>query len=211
VSNFNQEETLHMKKLVLGLLVSSVASLFTGCGSDDDKGSGSKPSAAQLASGEGCADQSGMGAASDCDTSSYANCLETQCSAQYQGCLGAGYKSGDLSGGRCEEFMNCTLASADPCSATDCVPSDDCTACLSEIANCAFGAACELPECAGGGAATPGASPTSGGGCAALMTCCASLTGTDQTDCNDTMNSLGGLDQACDAALSIYQASGTCQ
>jgi hypothetical protein len=192
-------------------VVSSAAlAVFTGCGGDDDEGGGSKPSAAQLASGEGCADQGGTGAPADCDTSSYAECIENQCSTQYQACLGAGYKSGDLSGGRCEEFMNCALASADPCSPTDCMPSDDCTSCLLEVGNCSLSSACELPECAGGGGAMPGGTP-SGGGCAALMTCCASLDADMQSDCNDTLDSLGGIDQACDAAITIYQASGSCQ
>lgn len=199
-----------MNKLVFGLLISgSSLALFTGCGDDDDEGTGSKPSAAEYASGEACAPE-GQGAAADCDTSDYSECLQTQCEAEYKDCLGNGYASGNFAGGRCKEMLDCVMAAPDPCM-NDCEISDDCTACFGEIATCALGSSCALPECAGGGGPTPG--PTgSGGGCAALDDCCASMQDADQQEqCTQQADAVrAGGDAVCDAALSIYQASGTC-
>jgi hypothetical protein len=200
-----------MNKLVFSLLISSSSlALFTGCGDDDDdEGTGSKPSAAEFASGEACAEE-GAGAPADCDTTEYGECLQMQCEAEYKDCLGNGYASGNFAGGRCKEMMDCAMAAPDPCTA-DCAPSDDCTSCMLEIANCSFGSSCELPECAGGGGSTPSGSTGSGGGCAALDECCASMTGDQQDQCTQQADAVrAGGDAVCDAALSIYQASGTC-
>lgn len=196
-----------MNRLILGL-ISGLSLAFTGCGDDEDDGGGNKPSAAELASGEACM-EGGTGAPADCDVSSYSACVENQCSNQYEACLGAGYKSGNFSGGRCEEYFNCALDSADPCNPPDCTMPEDCLACMGELAACSMSSGCELPECAGGGGPTPMGGPSAGGGCAALMTCCSSLDGDNQSQCETVL----GIDNdlACDQTLSIFQASGTCQ
>lgn len=203
-----------MTKLSSFFCVSLLAVVPFACGDDDDDGGskGTKPTAAQLASGEGCPDESGeMATPADCDVSTYSQCVETQCASNYEACLGSGYKSGSI-GGRCEEFMNCALNSPDPCKATDCAPSDDCAACMFEIASCVLSSSCELPSCATGGEQpSPGDVPGgTGGGCAALMACCNSLSGDDQSTCQSSLDGSMGLDIVCDATLSIYQAAGSC-
>lgn len=198
----------------LGLLTTTLAlalAAFTGCGGDEDDGAGSKPSPAELADGSACMDEGAAGPeASDCDMTEYSECIQETCSAEYEACLGAGYASGNLSGGRCEEFIQCSMDSADPCNPTGCTPSDDCTACFVEIANCGISAACELPECAGGGGPSPSGSVNLEGGCTELEACCASLSGDMATQCEDSVTQLMGIDLACASALSIYQASGSC-
>src|SRR5690349_3053386 len=62
--------------------------------------------------GKGGASSSGGTSATNCDPATaamgdntcpeYVECAQTECASQYQECLGAGYESGDFSGGACE-------------------------------------------------------------------------------------------------------------
>jgi hypothetical protein len=64
-----------------------------------------------------------------------------------------------------------------------------------------------------GGSDSAGGSSSSGGGCDAVRACCAALSGTLATGCNqaaDMAAATGSPAQACAALLSAYQQSGMC-
>jgi hypothetical protein len=78
-------------------------------------------------------------------------CMNAHCSAQTTGCFGAGYATGNFSGGTCSAFLGCIGA----CSCTDvgcltsCIPSSDCQTCQDAVDTCES-ANCQAQETACG-------------------------------------------------------------
>ncbi len=202
---------------LLGLSLLSVC--FAACGDDSggDGGSSDKSSnlsAEELAAG-GCNEDMGMDDSSECDA--YIECAADSCQAEYRECLGEDYESGDFSGGACEEFISCATEADDPCE-NSCTPDQECTNCFISLGQCvSMACAEELEECSG--ASSPSGSPSGeipaefgDATCEDLEACCDSLSGTDQSDCNDQfMQVQAAGDLGCAAALSIYQAAQLCQ
>ena len=215
-----------MRHWIMGGLV-ALLSAAAACGSSDDSGGGgaagsgggnpggtggaaqTPPSGAAL--DPKCGGSSAGGTAQDC-----ADCMTTKCDSAYQACLGAGYKTGNYSGGACQTYMDCVTAC--DCSDSACYEgcsdkigkdmSDPCLSCLvnnlgsCEMANCA--AECGISSGLGG------AGGGSGAGCAALSACCAAL-GADsplKTSCDSVL--AANNDTACSTTYDAWKAAGNC-
>jgi hypothetical protein len=59
-------------------------------------------------------------------------------------------------------------------------------------------------SCSGGTTGDDGDDTSTGTGCAGLMDCCSSLSGTEQTGCNDEVTAADGSDTVCTEAISVY-------
>ena len=201
-----------------------VSALWAGCsgtgGGGSGGGSGSSggdmtimmpPSTMVSTTGQSCSSDAGvmLSAKEQQCVTDYTNCALTQCDSAYQTCLGANYKQGTF-GGACQTFMTCAKTNqCDPCTNTtcsQCTLDDGCKNCIvNTVASCVTNK-CLNPflTCMGYG------NLTMGGGCAALTTCCNSLTGTEKTDCQMAQTQSSGIDQACNALLNTYKTAGKC-
>ena len=193
----------------------------TGDGDGDAAGDGDGD-----ATGDGDGDATGDGDGSlgnACDPSDesgddcpgYVTCVKNKCSAAYKTCLGAGYESGQFSGGTCEDYMNCVSkcnsgGTCDENCAAECTMGSACQTCLAnEVTDCVFNecsaelGACfevDLPDF------------ETGGGCAELEACCASLEGDAKTSCDSLYDSVSATgDVGCGTVLSTYIYSGQCE
>ncbi len=211
-------------RAIRGLLVLSLSVVACG-GSDDSGGGGTGGSGAGNPGGAGGSSQTPGGAALDpkCGGSGAGgtaqdcvNCMTTKCDSAYQVCLGAGYKTGNFSGGACQTYMDCVTtcdcsdsACYDGCS--DKLGSDMSDPCLSCLVNDL--GSCEMSNCAaecGISSGLGGAGGGSGAGCAALSACCAAL-GADspmKPSCDSVLAS--NNDTACSSAYDTWKAGGIC-
>jgi hypothetical protein len=74
-------------------------------------------------------------------------CVEGACTTAYTKCFGAGYRSGDYTGGVCKEGLECLARSAVACQA-DCSPTPTCFDCVVEdLVTCAEGSGCPSADC----------------------------------------------------------------
>ncbi|HEX2678731.1 MAG TPA: hypothetical protein VHM19_18890, partial [Polyangiales bacterium] len=175
---------------------------------------------AEVAAGACNKQNQGSGTTTTCTgTEEYSSCLETKCQAQYEACLGKGYKSGDYTGGICETYLKCTSAAADTCN-SGCMQDSNCTSCFSSmIGQCALSAGCTLPMCttstagtSGGGSGTGGGAGTGGSGgktCADLDACCATLDSTKKPQCEQAASSVkAGGDGPCGQVYTIFCGAG---
>ncbi|MCK6535837.1 MAG: hypothetical protein L6Q84_22950 [Polyangiaceae bacterium] len=190
------------------------------CGGDDG-GGGSSTGGASSGGGGGSGATGGgsSGGSGGCGggggntCKEYTDCAQAKCDTEYQECLGAGYKSGSFSGGKCETYMNCvTACNCDTTCTSKCTMDSACQGCMTgTLASCTSSkCSAELQQCAGtGGAGSGGAS--GGGTCADLEACCNKLSGSDQTNCTTTYNQIkAGGDAACNTLLQTYKSSGKC-
>lgn len=190
------------------------------CGGDDG-GGGSSTGGASSGGGGGSGATGGgsSGGSGGCGggggntCKEYTDCAQAKCDTEYQECLGAGYKSGSFSGGKCETYMNCvTACNCDTTCTSKCTMDSTCQGCMTgTLASCTTSnCSAELQKCAGtGGAGSGGAS--GGGTCADLEACCNKLSGSDQTNCTTTYNQIkAGGDAACNTLLQTYKSSGKC-
>jgi hypothetical protein len=169
-------------------------------------------------------------------TKAYGDCLQSKCDTAFQGCYGAGYKSGSFSGA-CGTWIGCyAKCSCDKtCQAMCGAPPAECLTCISaQVSPCVTSSGCVSPTCTGtgtggsGGGGSGGASGTGGSGaggagggggggggtCADLTKCCNSLADANQkATCNmAVMASMSaGGDFYCGQVLMVYKASGVCK
>lgn len=190
---------MRIRNLLLFAMVMGLA--VVACGSDDSEGSGgSSGSCSNSVTGN-----------DDCPE--YVSCAENKCKAEYKQCLGDNFMSADFSGSPCESYMTCVLGcDCDQSCLSNCYANmpADCKNCMTGPLTSCVSSNCsaELQQCAGTGG-TGGSS--SGGTCADLAACCSSLSGSDQTQCQSTYDSVkAGGDAACGTLLQTYQASGKC-
>jgi hypothetical protein len=143
----------------------------------------------------------------------YLECVMSACDAEYKECFGARYQTGDYSGSVCETFLSCSSDAPDPCN-TDCKPDSECQACMNGFTACTQECITTL-DCSnidgGGPIALPDAGvdlPDLTKTCADLEACCATISGTQQEDCQmvvATYKSLGSVgDPACSSVFSTY-------
>ena len=182
--------------VVLGaaLLAASMACSSGGGGGDggaggDGGGGGGGP--------KQCA-PSGNTMCTQADLDAYGQCAVQNCDAQYQKCMGAGYKSGSF-GGLCGTYISCTQKCG--CNDNACYqacgqPDMACTSCLTNDLNACVQSKCTLPKCFG-------VNKT----CADLQACCAKLTDmTKKATCDATYNAVKSSgDIACNAAIQNYK------
>lgn len=189
------------------------------CGGDDGGGGSSTGGSSSGGSSSGGSSSGGSGGGGGCggsggnDCPEYTNCAQAKCDSAYQECLGAGYKTGSFSGGKCETYMNCvTACNCDTTCTQKCAMDATCQGCMTGTLSSCVTSNCsaELQQCAGsGGAGSGGAS--GGGTCADFQACCNKLSGTDKTNCETTYNQVkAGGDAACNVGLQTYKSSGKC-
>jgi hypothetical protein len=156
----------------------------------------------------------------------YTACVENACSAEYEQCMGAGYKQGDFTGGACADWLDCTTAcNCDQACAAACTQSSACTSCLTgTIGNCVFGSNCLglALACSGNGAGGSGSGGAGSGGagngaggdlgvggipgldgaktCADLQACCATKSGDAKQTCDSAFMSSQNIDLVCSLA-----------
>jgi hypothetical protein len=200
-----------MTKLAL-ILVASTLTLgaLSGCGDDEDDGGGSSKFTAAEIAGGACEREAAGTTESDCDYGPYVECQEMACAAQYEMCLGANYKSGDFSGGACEESLICQTSAPDPCTAT-CEQSAECLNCFLGFLSCA--GSCTPPDCATpeGSTPIPAGTIATGGTCEDLADCCAAVPADQTADCNSALEGvMAGGDAACGLLVTTYRLAGEC-
>jgi len=86
--------------LLHGIGVVVLGSLLIGCGGDDDGdggGSGTNYTLEELAAGA-CDSQGEESSEQSSECDAYVECAQQQCVPEYEMCLGANYRSGDVSG-----------------------------------------------------------------------------------------------------------------
>lgn len=208
-----------MRGSKLGYFVVGLCAVVMACSSDDSGSSGTGGSAG---TGGGTAGSGGSTAGSGggtCDPvngsndcPAYVDCAEAKCMAEYKQCLGDSFMSGTF-GGPCKTYMECV--SGCNCDATcqqGCTLDQACQDCFTGPLTSCLTSNCsaELQQCAG-----TGGSGTGGGGggatCADLAACCASLSGADQTTCQQQYDAVkAGGDAACGAVIGAYTSSGKC-
>lgn len=150
-------------------------------------------------------DPTGMGM-DDCP--GLVDCAETQCSDEYETCLGADYLDGDFTGGACADYMDCVVAcDEDDCDCQEgCEMSQACSSCFTTtLGNCVANSCLnEALACAGGGEGGAGSGGAGGLGdatCADLTACCASL-GDQAASCQQVAGL--GQDIACSVAFTTF-------
>ncbi len=192
-----------VRALLGGLLVTA---LVAGCGSDSGSGSGN-------AAFSKCA--TGSSSSSACTT-----CEQDKCGSELNKCYGANF-----SGGACADLISCAEKSSDPCKATNCQPSGDCSSCITGtlvpcvLKNCS--------DCSGGSqgtggsgnsgaggsgnvgtGATPGTGATTGTGsatCSDLGTCCGKVSdATLKSECQMLVDAKN--DTVCNAAYGGFKS-----
>jgi len=105
-----------------------------------------------------------------------------------------------------------------------------CMSCLTTLGTCVSAAACTKPVCSTTGTTTGTATTSSststlttlntstltatststGTNCAGLQACCASMTGTIATACQDSIANTGGVDSKCALVVQGFQQGGYC-
>lgn len=206
---------------ILVAAISVFGLTMAACGGDDGGGGSSTggSSAGGSSSGGGGGASGGSGGGGGCsgsggnDCPDYTNCEQTKCDSAYQDCLGAGYKTGSFTGGKCETYMKCvTACNCDTNCTKNCTMDSACQGCMTGPLQTCVTSNCsaELQKCAGtGGSGSGGAS--GGGTCADLESCCNKLSGSDQTNCMTTYNQIKAAgDAVCNTALQTYKQSGKC-
>jgi hypothetical protein len=168
-----------------------------------------------------CPTKTGTGTCTAEQNKAYSDCVTSKCDAQYQMCLGAGYKSGSY-GGPCGAWVGCTAKCG--CDDQNCrtacgLPPMECQTCFTgQLTACLGSSGCTAPVCTGTGTGgSGGGTGGTGGGsgtCNDLMRCCASMTNPQlQMACNAQYNALkgqAGSDNACGMVAAQYKASGLC-
>jgi hypothetical protein len=173
-------------------------------GTGTSSGSGTSSSSG-AASGSGYKNCSKSTTPSTCDTKAYDDCTLTACDPTLKECFGDDYKNGNF-GGPCSTWIGCynKCACGDTACQTACgLPDSACTSCTLKLASC--GQSCTKPAClsSSGGTSSGGTSSggTSSGGasgtCAELTACCAKMTGSQQTTCNNAVTEANGNDALC--------------
>ena len=172
----------------------------------------------------GCSTNGVPGASNSPSCQALSDCITTKCASQIAQCYGAGYMSGNYSGGQCQALATCVggCNCASSC-VVGCSSSLDaaCQACLVTLDSCTSSmCASEAQQCNGtardGGTGFPSLDAgfsldafTGGGTCTDLRACCAMLSGQTQTQCN--MVAGGNNDAICGVALSGFRMAGLCQ
>lgn len=170
----------------------------------------------------GCATGGVPGANSSPTCQALNDCETTKCSSQLAQCFGAGYANGNFAGGQCQALAACIgNCNCNSTCVAGCSGSLDatCTSCLLAANQCITSiCAAEQQACTGmspdAGLPSLDASFgfdafTGGGTCTDLRACCATLSGTQQTQCNTVAGI--GIDAACGAALTSFRMAGLCQ
>ncbi|HSO33580.1 MAG TPA: hypothetical protein VLT33_13700 [Labilithrix sp.] len=148
----------------------------------------------------------------DAENQAYGSCIQEKCDATFTKCYGADYKNGNFSGA-CGTYITCTQACAcgDTACLTKCTFDDACKNCvLPAVSTCSE--QCTPPACAtGGSSGSSGTSGSSGGAgktCADLKACCDKIpAGSTKDSCNQTYDSLAGMDSQCAIVYSGYAPS----
>jgi hypothetical protein len=184
-------------------------------GSNNSGGSNSSNGGSASGTCDPAADPTGMGA----DCTAYSECMQENCSSEYEACLGANYQEGDFSGGDCEMYMNCVVdCDCDSTCTQACDLDSACQNCFIGLAfaGCASACSAQLNECAGsqgtGGTSGGGGSSNTGGSggtggipglsdatCADLAACCPTLDANTQASCDAIVTQ--GVDLLCAASF----------
>jgi hypothetical protein len=202
-------------------LAAGIGFMASNCGSSDDGGSSNN--------NLNCPSNTGTGTCTAEQNKAYSDCIISKCDAQYQACLGAGYKSGSYSG-PCGAWIGCTAKCG--CGDTACrsacgLPDATCQACFTgQLATCVTSSGCTAPVCTGTGTGgtgggtggtgggTGGTGGSTTGGCGALMKCCASANNASiKSACEAQYNALksqAGSDMACSLLAGQYKMAGYC-
>jgi hypothetical protein len=159
----------------------------------------------------------GMGAPAK--GSACASCLQAHCATETNGCYGAGWQSGNFSGGGCSELVTCSAACA--CGDTSCqgacVPkvTAACTTCSSAVSSCQSShCSTECSTTTSGGAGTGGGVAGAGATsatCADLAKCCAStsLPAQSMSGCTQVVQSKN--DSVCGQLYDSLNMVGYCK
>lgn len=204
-----------MKTVLVTTAVSLTLALFA-CSSDSSSGSSNSGSGTSAVNK--CGSSSSQQSSSKCtqaELDNYGKCPIEQCDAEYQACLGSGYKSGAFTG-PCKAYFDCTNACAcgDTACLTKCTQDSACTSCLTQkVAPCTQ-SKCPPPSCLTGGTTLPtsDAGSSSGTACADLDACCAQMTGADKDQCTQIATSAKSAGAAaCGPILSQYKTQSKCK
>jgi hypothetical protein len=147
-------------------------------------------------------------ACTQADIDPYDQCVTAACDTTTRECFGAGYKTGDFSGGACSSWLDCSNRCG--CTDTACqekcpAPADACAACISKMLTCQEGAKCAKPACMAGG------SPDSGSpdpACADLQACCDQIS--DAAQQSTCQRQHDGDPSKCSEVHGSFQAAGLC-
>lgn len=182
------------------VLVVFLAALAGGCGGGSDSGAPGANGRSATSGGQ-CPTTS----ADSCPAAkTYETCVIGKCDAPYKAAFGAGYASGNFSGGACASLLTCYMKC--PCDATAttcelaCYTQRDatCDTAMAAVTTCVMGSGCAYPVCSDAGTGTlPTSTLTSTltststltrtststststgsttGSCAAVSACCAKL------------------------------------
>jgi hypothetical protein len=137
---------------------------------------------------------------------------------EYKQCFGDSFMSGTF-GGPCKTYMECVSGcNCDAACQQGCTLDATCQDCMTNTLTACATSKCstELQQCSGTGGGGTGGGGTGGTGsgsatCADLSACCSSLSGTDQSTCQQQYDAVkAGGDAACSAILQSYTAGGKC-
>lgn len=201
-----------------------------GRASDDDGTNGGSATGGRSNAGTGGSTNAGSGGANGCgmpnemlpgdnECPEYVNCTQSKCGNALSSCYGAGYESGDFSGGACETYLSCLAdcSQNQNCDSTciqGCTPDSGCQTCLLNTFGGCVQREClsEIQECAGGEFPGGEIPMLPDKGCADLLACCETLDATMKADCisaHDILKSSGDL--ACAAGYLTFAANGACE
>jgi hypothetical protein len=217
-----KERRMQIRPWVLMLSLAAISGF--GCGGDDDDdtaaNNGGKKNSENLSAtdvaGGACEMMSSSSGAECKGTDDYSTCVEKACSDEYKTCLGAGYKSGNFSGGKCETYFKCVTGSKDKCD-NDCELDANCTGCFTgTLASCQLNSGCTLPTCTasgGSGGSSGGAGmtgiPMGNKTCKDVEACCNSLQADQKSTCLMAYNGAkAGGDSVCSILYSTLTGAG---
>jgi hypothetical protein len=202
-----------MKRLLYSVLALGLIAV-TGCPSDDDDdapdheaeaGAGGKggtggratSTAGKGGSGGVTADQAAIGMCEMMGQVPMGGAAATpMCTGldEYSTCVSEKCGADECYETRCKALIDCIGKAADPCK-SDCTPSSDCTACLTEATACASEECLSLIMCG---------MTEAGGACDDLDDCCDTKSGSAQSTCQQAASAArsGGGDDLCENLLS---------